>query len=247
MPLLFATQNQFSNERKILQSLLCMENLDGILVEGTKTGIPNPNIKLYQKLIEKGIPLVFMHGTYEPLRNSLTVMDDNVGGSRILVDYLYSKGHRRIAGIFKHDDIQGRQRFIGYINAVQEHGLSLDDNDILWYSTEQKDGLLNSDFADRWINGILDRCTAIICYNDEIAARVAAVLAKKGVAVPGDMAIVSFDNSQYSEMTTPRISSLSHTTHNVGRLAAELLFRHMRNEECESQLAPWTLIEKESS
>ena len=247
VPLLFATQNQFANERKILQSLLCMEHLDGILVEGTKTGLPNPNIKLYQQLIEKGIPLVFMHGTYEPLRNSLTVMDDNAGGSRMLVDYLFSKGHRRIAGIFKHDDIQGRQRFIGYINAVQEHGLPLEDGDILWYSTEQKESLLNGDFAERWLDGILERCTAIICYNDEIAARVAACLAKKGVSVPGNMAIVSFDNSQYSEMTTPRISSLSHTDYNVGKLAAELLFRHMRNEECESQFAPWVLMEKESS
>ena len=59
-PLLFATQNQFANERRILLTLLEMDQLDGILVEGTKTGLPNPNIKLYQKLMEKGIPLVFM-------------------------------------------------------------------------------------------------------------------------------------------------------------------------------------------
>ena len=45
-PLLFATQNQFANERKILTTLLEMEQLDGVLVEGTKTGLPNPNIKL---------------------------------------------------------------------------------------------------------------------------------------------------------------------------------------------------------
>ena len=47
-PLLFATQNQFDNERKILLTLLGMEQLDGVLVEGTKTGLPNPNIRLYQ-------------------------------------------------------------------------------------------------------------------------------------------------------------------------------------------------------
>ena len=64
-PLLFATQNQFANERKILMTLLGMEHLDGILVEGTKTGLPNPNIKLYQKLMDRGIPLVFIHGNYE--------------------------------------------------------------------------------------------------------------------------------------------------------------------------------------
>ena len=247
VPLLFATQNQFSNERKILQTLLNMEHLDGILVEGTKTGLPNPNIKLYQKLIEKGIPLVFMHGKYEQLSNTLYVMDDNPAGSRILVDYLYRKGHRRIAGIFKHDDIQGRQRFAGYMDAIEEHGLPLEDDNILWYSTEQKERFLNGDFAEEWVDGILSNCTAVVCYNDEIAARLAAYLLRKGLSVPEDLAIVSFDNSPYSEMATPRISSLSHAQFNVGRLSAELLFRHMQKNDCESQLAPWYLIEKESS
>jgi GntR family transcriptional regulator of arabinose operon len=65
--------------------------------------------------------------------------------------------------------------------------------------------------------------------------------------VPGDVAVVSFDNSPYSEMSTPRITSLSHGRYNVGRLAAELLFRHMRGEDCSSELAPWFLVEKESS
>ena len=65
--------------------------------------------------------------------------------------------------------------------------------------------------------------------------------------MPGDLAVVSFDDSQYSEMSKPRITSLSHRQYNVGRLAAELLFRHLRGESCASQLAPWFLSEKESS
>ena len=117
-PLLFATQNQFANERRILLKLLEMEQLDGVLVEGTKTGLPNPNIKLYQKLMAKGIPLVFIHGNYEQLPDTLSVLDDNAAGSRMLVDYLYKKGHRKIAGIFKYDDLQGRQRFTGYFDAI---------------------------------------------------------------------------------------------------------------------------------
>ena len=247
VPLLFATQNQFSNERKILQTLLGMEHLDGILVEGTKTGLPNPNLRLYQKLIDKGIPLVFMHGKYEQLSDTLYVMDDNTNGSCMLVDYLYRKGHRRIAGIFKHDDIQGRQRFIGYMDAMQDYGLPIEDDDILWYSTEAKERFLNDTFSVAWVEGIQKRCSAVICYNDEIAAKLVAYLVKNGINVPDDMAVVSFDNSQYSEMASPRISSLSHAQYNVGRLAAELLFRHMHNNNCESELAPWFLIEKESS
>ena len=87
----------------------------------------------------------------------------------------------------------------------------------------------------------------MICYNDEIALRVVAYLNRIGLSVPGDVAVVSFDNSQYSELSVPRITSLSHEPFNVGRMAAELLFRHLRGESCASALAPWVLIEKESS
>ncbi len=247
VPLLFATQNQFASERKILETLLGLEQLDGVLVEGTKTGLPNPNLRLYQQLIEKGIPLVFMHGNYDQLQDTLYVLDDNAAGCRMLVEYLYRKGHRRIAGIFKHDDIQGLQRFAGYLDALQEFGLPPDDDSILWYSTDQKDRFLKDGFAEARVNEILSGCSAVVCYNDEIAARLAAHLTKCGLSIPNDVAIVSFDNSQYSEMSSPRITSLSHGPYNVGRSAAELLFRHMRGESCASERVPWFLVEKESS
>ncbi len=246
-PLLFATQNQFANERRILETLLETEQLDGILLEGTKTGLPNPNIRLYHRLMEKGIPMVFMHGYYEALPDTLSVLDDNAAGGRALVEYLYKKGHRRIACIFKYDDIQGRLRFSGYLDAMQELGLPVEDNNILWYSTDQKERFLRDGFAETRVNEIVAASSAVICYNDEIAARLSNHLGRQGLSVPGDVAIVSFDNSQYSEMSTPRITSLSHGQYNVGRMAAELLFRHLHGEACQSLLAPWVLMEKESS
>ena len=246
-PFLFATQNQHANERRILQTLLAMERLDGALIEGTKTGLPNPNIKLYQKLIEKGIPLVFLHGNYEQLPDTLSVLDDNVAGGRMLVEYLYRKGHRKIAGIFKYDDLQGRQRFTGFFDAMQELGLPLEDSGIIWYSTDQRESFLRESYDEKRVGEFFASCSAVVCYNDEIASRVVSYLNKAGLSVPGDVAVVSFDNSQYSEMSTPRITSLSHEQSNVGRLAAELLFRRLRGEPCESALAPWVLAEKESS
>ena len=246
-PLLFATQNQFANERKILLKLLETEQLDGVLVEGTKTGLPNPNIRLYQKLMEKGIPLVFIHGNYEQLPDTLFVLDDNAAGSRMLVEYLYEKGHRKIGGIFKYDDLQGRQRFAGYIDAMQELGLPLEDQHVVWYSTDQKERFLKEGIDEERARTFFSSCSAVICYNDEVALRVVSYLNKTGFAVPDDVAVVSFDNSQYSELSSPRITSLSHEPHNVGRMAAELLFRILRGEACASALAPWVLVEKESS
>ena len=122
---------------------------------------------------------------------------------------------------------------------MQEYGLPLEDGNILWYGTDQKGGFLKEGSVRDETKQLLSSCSAVICYNDEIATRVVSFLNRQGISVPGDVAIVSFDNSQYSEMSIPRISSLSHQQYNVGRLAAELLFRHLRGEPCESQLAPW--------
>ncbi len=245
-PLLFATQNQFSNERKILQTLLAMDHLDGVLIEGTKTGLPNPNIQLYRKLTAKGTPLVFMHGNYKEL-DALSVLDDNRAGGRMLVEYLHRKGHRRIAGVFKYDDLQGRERFTGYLDASQEYALPLEDDFFFWYNTDQKDRFLTDGFAEDWADRVLASCSAVVCYNDEIAKRFISYLTGKGVTVPDQFSVVSFDNSQYSELSVPRITSLSHGPYNVGRMAAELMFRHLGGETCSSALVPWFLIEKESS
>ena len=244
-PLLFATQNQVANERKVLQTLLGLEPLDGVLVEGTKTGLPNPNLDLYERLIQRKIPLVFMNGYYPQLKGPVAVLDDNYAGGRMLVEHLFQNGHRDIAGIFKSDDIQGPQRYSGYLEALRDLNLPMDDHRIFWYNTEQKETLLSGAHLDFLLRSI-EGCTAVVCYNDEIASRLVAYLIKKGIRVPQDLAVVSFDNSQYSELAHPQITSLSHGTENVGSTAAQLLIRLLQGESAQSQLVPWVLMEKES-
>lgn len=62
-PLISAIRNRVDSERRIL--LNCLDRLpDGLIVEGTKTALPNPNIDLYQKLYNLGIPTVFINGFY---------------------------------------------------------------------------------------------------------------------------------------------------------------------------------------
>ena len=245
-PLLFATQNQISTERKTLQTLLTMRELDGVLVEGSKTALPNPNLDLYQKLMDRGVQLVFFNGTYPELSAAPSVLADNWGGGKMLVEHLHQRGHQNIAGIFKSDDIQGPQRYSGYIQALRDLNLPLEDSRIFWYNTEARDSFLVEPFVDRILDGFAG-CSAIVCYNDEIAIRVVTQLKKRGAAVPEDMAVVSFDNSQYSELAPVRITSLSHGDQNLGGLAASLMLRLLRGEECPSQVVPWKLVQKESS
>ncbi|NLO84063.1 MAG: substrate-binding domain-containing protein [Clostridiales bacterium] len=242
---IFATQNEISNERRVLKQLLDSP-VDGVLVEGTKTALPNPNQDLYRQLISKGIPLVFIHGNYANLPEALSVLDDNENGGRMLVDHLRKKGHRNIAGVFKSDDIQGPLRYEGYTQALCDADININDKCIAWYNTETKGDLLSGGFAS-YFDYILEECTAVICFNDEIAGYVVGYFREKGVAIPEDIAVVSFDNSWYSEYAPVRITSLSHGEYNAGRSAAELLIRLLNGEVCQSEKLPWILMEKESS
>ncbi len=244
MPLLFATQNQVGSERKLLEGLLEL-SIDGVIVEGSKTALPNPNLDLYQKLRDLGLPLVFIHGVYPNIPWALSVLDDNKSGGRMLVDYLYQKGHRNIAGIFKSDDLQGLQRYEGYMTELRDLGLSVDDRRVLWYDTSAKE-LLTAGARWEQVEKTLEGCSAVVCYNDEIANRLVTGLLKRGVKIPQELAVVSFDNSLLSDLSPVPITSLSHGSENVGRLAAELMLRCLRGEQCRSEKAGWTLVEKES-
>lgn len=246
--LLYATSNQVSQERRILLDLLSQKKIDGILVEGTKTALPNPNLDLYRKLQARKIPLVFFHGGYRDLEGSVSIMDDNYNGGRQLVEYLLSKGHTRIAGLFKNDDMQGHLRYAGFIDAQRDLNLPMDDQKILWYSTENKDIMdPRSPMWDNQIAPILRGCTAVVCYNDQVANPMVEYLTDHGIHIPRQMAVVSFDNSFYSSLSSCRITSLSHGEHNVGRIAAEALMHLFEGREVHSQTVPWVLMEKESS
>lgn len=246
-PFLFATQNQVANERKVLENLLQMQ-VDGILVEGTKTALPNPNLDLYRQLMDQEIPLVFIHGNYPELAEACYVLDDNFNGGRQLVRYLVQKGHTKIAGIFKGDDIQGHGRFAGYAAGLKEAGVAVDDTHVFWYHTDVKNRILSAsaEQCPPELFTAVTGCSAIVCYNDEIASWLVTLLAQSGYRVPQDFAIVSFDNSRYSKLSPVPLTSLSHEPYNVGRIAAGKLLKMMDGELCDSMLVPWTLVQRQS-
>ena len=238
---LSATRNSVYHERQILEDLL-NKPIDGILVEGTKTALPNPNLDLYQKLSERNIPIVFFNGFYADLPNCVSVYADNFGGGYALVQYLLEKGHTSIAGIFKSDDIQGHERYSGYITALRDAGRMIPDSSVFWYTTESREELLTEELAKK-----IAESTAVVCYNDEIAFRLVPLMLSFGIRVPQDVAIVSFDNSSLSELGPVKITSLSYGTRNIGQVAAQTLLHRIAGQPAQSQTLSWTLVEKDSS
>lgn len=245
--LVFATGNQVGREREILLGLLD-QRVSAILVEGSKTAIPTPNSDLYHTLQSRNIPILFFHGIYSNLSGFPCLMDDNYSGGYQLAQYLLEAGHRKIAGIFKGDDIQGPQRYHGVVSALRDAQLPIRDSGFFWYGTEGRVFLLEggSKLLDEFIDSRLGDATAVVCYNDEIAYLLIKRLLETGREVPKDVAVVSFDNSFYSQIGPVTITSLGHGANRMGKAAAALLLDMLSGGKPRSLSLEWELFCRES-
>ena len=243
-----ATENSIRREREILQQLL-LEPPAGILIEGCKTALPNPNAELYLELKRRGTPLTFLHGCCRELPDAFCVGDDNYGGGYLLAGHLIRNGHREIAGIFKSDDVQGPERYHGVVCAMRDAGLFPSDENFLWFSSFQRHQLVELQDESMLLGFLrqqLGGCTAVVCYNDEIAFHLIRTLLRAGKRVPEDIAVVSFDSSYYCTFGPVSITSAGHEPHAMGHAAAENLLSQIRRQPCRSVSLPWTLHERQS-
>lgn len=215
------TNNRVDNERKILEGILEKDNVDGVIVEATKSALPNPNLEYYRELQKRQIALLFFNCRYPELDAPIIALDD-VRVAENAVQYLLAQGHRKIGGIFKADDGQGRLRYAGYLNVLLNAGLGVDDRKILWIDTEDQKDLRNIR------NSVLRRmtdCTAVFCYNDEVAFGLVELLQKEGFRVPGQLSIVSIDGSELSLLSEPQITSVPYPMEELGQKVAENMIR----------------------
>lgn len=246
---IFTTENCVSKEREILLQLL-KEPPRGIIVEGSKSALPNPNLDLYRRLIKKNCQIVFLYNHYPALSDCLCIKDDNYGGSRILVQHLAAQGHRVIGGIFKSDDMQGIERYQGMMESMRDLELPISDRQFCWYGSHQLDKLIekkDTGFLHLMLEEQLSSCSAVICYNDLIAYYFVDELLLAGYQLPADMAVAAFDNTYLSNSDILTVTTLSHKPHEMGTKAAQTIIRKLNGLPTLSQEALWKLNLKEST
>lgn len=240
----FITNNRTDTERTILQRL-SEEPLRGLIVEPSRSALPTPNFDLYEKLSATGTNIVFFHGYYSNLPPFLYVKDDNYSGGYKLGQFLIEQEHRRIAGIFQLDTVQGQERHLGFVRSMLEADLPIDEDTIAWFTTQQLACLekkQDTRFLSDFINQNLSSCSAVICHNDEIAYWLIKELSYRNIHVPEDISIVSFDNSYLSELSTPGLTSLSHEPHEAASAAVSLLIQKIQGRSAVPMQIPWTLV-----
>lgn len=241
------TKNSSSAEGKCLEELLS-KDIEGLIIEPSKSEIYCRHIALYKKLEEFHIPYVFIQGTMEQLKDHPYVMMDDCKGGYLITKYLLETGHRQILGMFKADDRQGIERHRGYVRALQEYGVLYDPDRIIWFHTEDR---AVKPFAKlRAMAALKAKFDSIVCYNDQIAIKTIQTLSQLGIRVPDDVSVTGYDNSFLAENYQVGLTTIAHPHERLGERAAKLLLDLMQakplgEKECQIVIEP-QLIERES-
>lgn len=89
---------------------------------------------------------------------------------------------------------------------------------------------------------------ALICYDDKLALNIIDALRALGVRVPGDLAVVGFDDIPFAAMANPRLTTVSQRSTEMGRVAARMLCRALETGDLPPSVTlPVRLIVREST
>ncbi len=227
------THNKPADEENCLKQMI-QTGVDGIIIEGTKSALPNSNIRLYNELKERQIQTVFINSFYGYDCESYVVMDDVKSGT-LVTEHLILNGHNKIGGILKSDDIQGIRRYEGIVNALNEKEIPINDNAIIWYTTEDLKYLFNGTM-DNIIIDRLGNVTSVVCYNDQIASQLIHLLKRNNLSVPNDISIVSFDNSFLAKEMVCNLTSVVYPAKKIGKKAASILLARINNSSIKESI-----------
>ena len=221
--LLFAgSSDEDPEQERELALALCARRVDGLIV------IPASDDHAYLlPEIAAGVATVFVDRPGRRIAAD-AVLSDNVGGAREGVAHLISGGHKRIAFIGDSPGIYtALQRHRGYREAMSAAGLRVDDSWVLMATPRAAEV---SEALDRMLAGA-SGVSALFCGNNRISVMVLRALAAAGRS----LALVGFDDFELADLLVPGVTVVAQDPAEMGRIAAELLFRRLNGDRGPAQ------------
>jgi len=225
----------------------CLRSVQQGRVDGLISVLFHQTAADLRALLDRGIAVVRLESVKKeagawPIDN---VYVDSTAAARAMVTHLVARGHRRI-GI-----ITGRRgprpaRVIGYLQALTEHGIAVDDR---W--------VREGEFREQGAYGAMQELlalssppTAVFAVNDLMAIGALMAVRKAGLRVPDDIAIAGFDDIPAAQFVAPALTTIAQHPERLGQRAAKMLLERLRGEvpghgRCEAM--PYELVVRESA
>ena len=175
---------------------------------------------------------------------------DNVTAARAATRHLVEAGYRRIAAIGWQDPsprATAQQRLSGYTQALEEAGIPVEQ--VLFPPVRnyfRPDGAA----AMRRLLKLPDRPEAVFCFNDLMALGAMRAVHEAGLAVPGDIALVGFDDVEEAEYAIPSLTTIAPDKTKIAEAAVDTLLYRINQgygEPCRLIQPGFRLVVRESS
>ena len=206
-------------EQMAIESLLS-RSVDGIIFAEYS------HLVAHEALIRSQKPHLFVHRLFaKSIQNS--IIPDDYYGACIAVRHLLSLGHQRIAYISGPTRWHSNQRrFDAYRDELARDGLSLDQTLVQTGDWEVESGYA----AAGKLLELSQRPSAIFAANDAMALGAIYCIQDAGLHVPNDIAVVGYDNLEFTQLVKPRITTVSLPVYEMGRVAAEQLLAQLSGD-----------------
>ncbi|MGN7356292.1 LacI family DNA-binding transcriptional regulator [Paenibacillus sp. SAF-054] len=218
--LLFGNSDEDYDKEQDYVDMILSTRVDGVLFAPAG----DHSLKHLEKLRAHNIPFVIMDRAVPGIESDI-VSGDSKQGARNLVDYLIGLGHRRIALVNGSLDVStARLRYQGYAEALQLHGIELDDQLVVHKSyRDYKD----EDQLSRLLE-LTAPPTAIFAANNFLAVGVINALRERGLRVPEDMSVVCFDDLDLSSALDPFLTVAAQPAYQFGAMGIQLLVERIQ-------------------
>jgi len=215
------TDENLQRENAILTSLQ-EKMVDGlILVPASSRYSPTR-----KAVFEQGIPMVLLDRASDGLEVD-TVLVDNKQGAYTAVSHLIELGHQRIGMIVDNLDITtNEERLAGYRSALMDHNLQIEENLIQSCQfTQQSAYTIASEMLRR-----PDRPSAIFTAYNLISIGTLIAIRENGLRIPEDISIVGFDDVDWNQLISPKLTAIAQPVYDMGKVAGERLISRLKGD-----------------
>ncbi len=188
---------------------------------------------------------VVLAGSIDPDNQVGSVNIDYKEATKDATNQLIKSGNEKVAFVSGSllDPINGVLRLNGYKESLKENGLSFNEGLVFESEYSYKSGL---NLHDRMMNS---GATSAVVADDELAVGLLNSLTDNGIKVPEEFEIITSNNSLFSDISRPSVTSISQPLYDIGAVSMRLLTKLMNKEDVEEKtiILPYGLIQKGST
>ena len=219
--LLIAHSSENYIKEKANAKNLFHKRVDGLIAS---LAFDTPDLDHFQPYIDKGVPVMFFDRVEQDGNNTIVIIDNAKCGYQA-TQHLIEQGCKRIVHVTSSllRNVYSL-RYKGYQDALFDNGIDLDETLLIIDDLTEQAGI---DVAMK-IMSIKPLPDGAFITNDFVAAVCMRTLKEHGINIPGDIAIVGFNNDAICKLIEPTLTTINYPGVAMGEIAARNLINHLK-------------------